>query len=148
MKKFRFTLEKLKDYREQVLQTEKNNLGKLRQELNEIYDEVDELKRVLSIKNDELIALYKKGAVSFEISVHKRFIISVQQEIKVKKQLAIIKEKEIEKQLIVVMEAAKDVKTLDNLEDKQLDEYKKQETKENELFIEEFVANSSYKGED
>ena len=148
MKKFRFTLEKLKDYREQVLQTEKNNLGKLRQELNEINDEVDELIRVLSVKNDELIALYNKGAVSFEISVHKQFIISIQQEIKLKKRLAIIKEKEIEKQLIVVMEATKDVKTLDNLEDKQLDEYKKQEIKENELFIEEFVANSSYRGED
>lgn len=148
MKKFRFTLEKLKDYREQILQKEKNNLGKLRQEFSEIISEIDELKNVLNQKNDELISLYNKGAVSFEISVHKRFIISVQQDIKVKKQFAIAKEKEIEKQLLVVMEATKDVKTLDNLEDKQLDEYKKQETKENELFIEEFVANSSFKSED
>lgn len=148
MKKFRFTLEKLKDYREQVLQTQKNSLGRLRQELNEINNEVDELKRVLTVKNGELISLYNRGAVSFEISVHKRFIIGIQQEVKVKKQLAVIKEKEIEKQLVVVMEATKDVKTLDNLEDKQLDEYKKQETKENELFIEEFVANSSFRSED
>ena len=47
---------------------------------------------------------------------------------------------EIEKQLAVVVDATKDVKTLEKLEEKQLEEYKAAEGKENELFIEEFVS--------
>jgi len=43
----------------------------------------------------------------------------------------------------VVVEATKDVKTLEKLEEKQLEEYKALENKENEQFIEEFVSNAS-----
>ena len=44
------------------------------------------------------------------------------------------------KRLAVVVDATKDVKTLEKLEEKQLEEYKAAEGKENELFIEEFVS--------
>lgn len=147
MKKFHFSLEKLKDFREQKLQEQKNFLGKLRHELNEINAEINTLRLKVNEKNNELLLLYKKGAVSFEISTHKRYIISLQQEIKARQHAAVLKEKDIEKQTLVVLEATKDLKTLENLEEKQIEEYKKQETKENELFIEEFVANSSFRGE-
>ena len=49
----------------------------------------------------------------------------------------------IEKQLGIVVEATKDVKTLEKLEEKQLEEYKALETKENEQFIEEFVSGAA-----
>ena len=51
-----------------------------------------------------------------------------------------LKQQEIEKQLGVVVEATKDVKTLEKLEEKQLEEYKMSANKENEQFIEEFVS--------
>ena len=47
---------------------------------------------------------------------------------------------EIEKQLAVIVDATKDVKTLEKLEEKQLEEYKAAEGKENELFIEGYTA--------
>ena len=50
---------------------------------------------------------------------------------------------EIEKQLGIVVEATKDVKTLEKLEEKQLEEYKALEIKENEQFIEEFVSGAA-----
>lgn len=142
MKKFMFSLQKLKDYREQILERQKNQLGFLRAEQNALNGELAELKERLERKNVELKEVYKRGATTMEISVHKRYIVTVQQEIKLKEEQILQKADEIEKQLNVVIEATKDVSTLDNLQDKQLEEYHKKESKESERFIEEFVQNS------
>ena len=53
------------------------------------------------------------------------------------------KQEEINKQLGVVVEATKDVRTLEKLEEKQLEDYKAAANKENEQFIEEFVSGQS-----
>ena len=66
--------------------------------------------------------------------------LTLQQEIHECEQRAILKQQEIDKQLSVVVDATKDVRTLEKLEEKQLEEYKAAEGKENELFIEEFVS--------
>lgn len=146
MKKFTFTLQKLMDFREQELDRQKNTLGLLRVELQRIYDETDELRTKIAIQSAELEELCYNGAQAFEISIRKRYIISLQQEIHAKEQQAAIKQQEIEKQLGVVVEATKDVRTLEKLEEKQLEEYKAAATKENESFIEEFVSNASARG--
>ena len=146
MKKFTFTLQKLMDFREQELDRQKNTLGLLRVELQRIYDETDELRTKIEQHSEELEALCYNGAQAFEISIRKRYIVSLQQEIHAKEQQALVKQQEIEKQLGVVVEATKDVRTLEKLEEKQLEEYKAAATKENESFIEEFVSNASARG--
>lgn len=146
MKKFTFTLQKLMDFREQELDRQKNTLGLLRVELQRIYDETDELRTKIARHSEELEELCFNGAQAFEISIRKRYIVSLQQEIHAKEQQALLKQQEIEKQLGVVVEATKDVRTLEKLEEKQLEEYKAAATKENESFIEEFVSNASARG--
>lgn len=146
MKKFTFTLQKLMDFREQELDRQKNTLGLLRVELQRIYDETDELRTKIAQHSEELEELCFNGAQAFEISIRKRYIVSLQQEIHAKEQQALLKQQEIEKQLGVVVEATKDVRTLEKLEEKQLEEYKAAATKENESFIEEFVSNASARG--
>ena len=146
MKKFTFTLQKLMDFREQELDRQKNTLGLLRVELQRIYDETNELRTKIASQSAELEELCYNGAQAFEISIRKRYIISLQQEIHAKEQQAAIKQQEIEKQLGVVVEATKNVRTLEKLEEKQLEEYKAAATKENESFIEEFVSNASARG--
>ena len=146
MKKFSFTLQKLMDFREQELDRQKNTLGLLRVELQRINDETEELRTKIAQQSAELEQLCFNGAQAFEISIRKRYIVSLQQEIHAKEQQAVIKQQEIEKQLGVVVEATKDVRTLEKLEEKQLEEYKAAVTKENESFIEEFVSNASARG--
>ncbi len=143
MKKFHFTLQKLKEFKESELDRQKNVLNKMRSELNTLSAELEELFKRLDDKNNELRRVYKNGAAALEISVHKRYISSLQQDIRKQKYIISLKEKEIEQQLGVVVEATKEVSTLENLEEKQLEEYKKLELKENELFVEEFVSNAS-----
>ena len=143
MKKFQFTLQKLMDFREQELDRQKNTLNALRGELNKIESAAADLRRKVFAESTELERVCSEGAQAYEISVRKRYIVTLQQEIHMREAQAVQKRHEIDAQLGVVVEATKDVKTLEKLEEKQLEEYRALENKENEQFIEEFVSNSA-----
>ena len=143
MKKFQFTLQKLMDFRQQELDRQKNTLSVLQAELQRIYEEKDELSRKVGEFSAELEEVCRSGAQAYEISVRKRYIVSLQQEIHARELSAAQKQEEINRQLGVVVEATKDVRTLEKLEEKQLEDYKAAANKENEQFIEEFVSGQS-----
>lgn len=143
MKKFQFSLQKLKDFREQELDRQKNILSVMQGELRTIEESAEQLRRRVAAESDALTVVSAQGIPAYEISLRKRYIVTLQQEIHAKEAQAIKKKAEIEAQLGVVVEATKDVKTLEKLEEKQLEEYKAMETKENEQFIEEFVSNAA-----
>lgn len=140
MKKFQFSLQKLMDFREQELDRQKNTLSMLQADLRRIQEAREVLLDKVEEQSEQLDRVCRMGAVASEISMRKRYIVTLQQEIHLKEQQAVLKQQEIEKQLGVVVEATKDVKTLEKLEEKQLEEYNHQVGKENEQFIEEFVS--------
>ena len=143
MKKFQFTLQKLMDFRQQELDRQKNTLSALQADLQRIYAEKEQLIKQVEEFSAELETVCRQGAQAFEISVRKRYIVTLQQEIHAKDASAARKQEEINKQLGVVVEATKDVRTLEMLEEKQLEDYKAAANKENEQFIEEFVSGQS-----
>ena len=143
MKKFQFTLQKLMDFRQQELDRQKNTLSALQADLQRIYAEKEQLIKQVEEFSAELETVCRQGAQAFEISVRKRYIVTLQQEIHAKDTSAARKQEEINKQLGVVVEATKDVRTLEKLEEKQLGDYKAAANKENEQFIEEFVSGQS-----
>ena len=143
MKKFRFSLEKLKDFREQELDRQKNTLAALQAELRGVLDEIEELKKHLAVQDAELTKVSASGASAYDIALRKRYIVTIQADIHLKEQQAARKQNDINRQLDVVVEATKDVRTMEKLEEKQLEEYKFLENKENEQFIEEFVSTQS-----
>ncbi len=140
MKKFHFTLEKLKDFRDQELDRQKNALSALQAELRRINDTAESLRVKVAEQSEQLAQVCAAGAAASDVAMRKRYIVTLQQEIHLREQQAVEKQQEIDRQLDVVVEATKDVKTLEKLEEKQLEEYKALETKENEQFIEEFVS--------
>ncbi len=140
MKKFRFSLQKLMDFREQELERQKNTLSMLQADLRRIQEARELLLDKVDEQSEQLDRVCRMGAVASEIAMRKRYIVTLQQEIHLKEQQAVLKQQEIENQLGVVVEATKDVKTLEKLEEKQLEEYNHQAGKENEQFIEEFVS--------
>lgn len=143
MKKFQFTLQKLMDFRQQELDRQKNTLSALQADLQRIYAEKEQLIKQVEEFSAELETVCRQGAQAFEISVRKRYIVTLQQEIHAKDTSAARKQEEINKQLGVVVEATKDVRTLEKLEEKQLEDHKAAANKENEQFIEEFVSGQS-----
>lgn len=145
MKKFVFTLERLKQYREQVLETEKGSLADLRGQLNRLQAELEDILEELARLNRELVEMYERGTTPLDISVHKRYIAAKQQELHMKRLQIMLKEREIERQLEIVVEATKEVSKLEKLEKQQIEEYKAAEQKETEAFIEEFVSNADWR---
>lgn len=144
MKKFEFTLDKIRNYRQQILDREKNTLGALRSQLSMLEKQLEEIKVRLNEASEKLREMYSGGVTVTDISVHKRYITTLQQEIRLCQQAIRNKEKEIENQLQVVVAATQEVSKLEKLEDKQLEEYNHLAQKEEELFIEEFVSNSAF----
>ena len=140
MKKFQFTLQTLLDFREQELDRQKNALAALQGDLKKIQDRREELVAMVVRYSNDLVAAGSAGVSVAEMAMRKRYIVTLQQEIHECERRAVLKQQEIDKQLSVVVDATKDVKTLEKLEEKQLEEYKAAEGKENELFIEEFVS--------
>jgi flagellar FliJ protein len=59
--------------------------------------------------------------------------------------LIIAKDTEVQRQLAIVIAATQEVSTLEKLEEKQLEEYRKAAQHEDELFIEEFVQNADFR---
>lgn len=140
MKKFHFTLQKLKDFREQELDRQKNILSMLQVDLRRIEEARELLIEKVKEQGEQLDRVYRLGSTASDIAMRKRYIVTLQQEIHAKEQQAVNKRVEIEEQLLVVVEATKEVKTLEKLEEKQLEEYNHAVSKENEQFIEEFVS--------
>ncbi|MBD5384710.1 MAG: flagellar export protein FliJ [Oscillospiraceae bacterium] len=140
MKKFQFSLQKLMDFREQELDRQKNTLSMLQADLRRIQEAREVLLDKVDEQSEQLERVCRLGSSASDIAMRKRYIVTLQQEIHLKEQQALQKQQEIEQQLGVVVEATKDVKTLEKLEEKQLEEYNHQAGKENEQFIEEFVS--------
>ncbi|MCL2019921.1 MAG: flagellar FliJ family protein [Oscillospiraceae bacterium] len=145
MKKFSFSLEKLKHYKERMLEAEKNNLGILRRELVVLGQQLEEILKNIEDKNTELAERLIKGITPVDISVRKRFITSRKHDASLKQIEIVRKEDEIERQLEIVIELQKEVASLEKLEENQFEEYRVAELKETELFIDEFMTNADFR---
>ncbi|MBR5088086.1 MAG: flagellar export protein FliJ [Ruminiclostridium sp.] len=145
MKKFVFTLQKLKEYREQTLDTEKGTLAELRAELRELEAELEHILEEIVKLNRDLSELYERGTTANDIAVHKRYINNKQQELHMKRHQILMQNRKIEAQLETVIDATKEVSKLERLEEHQIEEYKAAEQKETEQFIEEFVSNADWR---
>ncbi|MCL2696928.1 MAG: flagellar FliJ family protein [Oscillospiraceae bacterium] len=145
MKRFEFSLAKLKHYKERMLEAEKNNLGILRRELVVLNEQLQEIFANITEKNAELADKLITGITPVDIAVRKRFITSRKQDASLKQIEIVRKEDEIARQLGVVLELQKEVASLEKLEENQLEEYRALELKETELFIDEFMTNADFR---
>lgn len=146
MKKFNFTLQSLKKYNDQMLDSEKPVLGRLRAELAEMQAELDAKTAEYELSIDKLNELVRGGTTAMRLSLHKKYVSSLQQDIYRIKGRMVQKRDEVEQQLQRVIDATKEVSKLEKLEEKQLEEYRYAAQKEQEQIIEEFVSNGSSNG--
>jgi len=146
LKKFKFSLDKLKSYKEQIKKREENTLASLRAEQLDKLHEKEELLKELDRRNAEFIRKSEIGMTAMEMVTEKGFISYILDSIKAKdKEISVLSAK-INKQLMVVTEASREVQTLEKLEEKQFDEYKFKERKADEAFIDEYVGNRRHYG--
>lgn len=139
MKKFKFTLDKLLDYKGQILDREKNDLAALNVERAEALELKAGLEAELRRKQDEFNRKAAEGISPMEMVVFTNYHNVLRTRIEdTQKEIEELEEK-IAKQLNVVTEASKEVKSLEKLEEKQLEDYRFKVQKSEESFIEEYV---------
>ncbi|MGN1417254.1 MAG: flagellar export protein FliJ [Oscillospiraceae bacterium] len=145
MKRFNFTLEKLLDYKDQVLSKEKNDLAQLRAEKRQREDEKAELEEKLRLSGEEYAEKAARGMTVNDITMFKNFHSALIRQIKDKEDEISALDGKIAGQTNVVVEVSKDVNSLERLKDKQLEEYRFAVNKSEEQFIEEYVSVSSFR---
>ena len=145
MKRFKFSLDKLKGYKEQVLDKEKNDLAQLRNQQQALVDEKHKTEETLRLSNEEFIKKSNSGMSVMQITMFKSYHQSLSQQIKELEASIEKMEVKVQRQLNVVVEATKEVSSLERLEEKQLEAYNFQVANAEEQFISEYVINSTYK---
>ncbi|MGN0674127.1 MAG: flagellar FliJ family protein [Oscillospiraceae bacterium] len=145
MKRFEFSLNKLKGYKQQVLDREKNDLAHLRRQQQQYIDEKNALEEKLRRSNDEFCEKSAQGMTIMQVTTFKGYHHSLSKQIKELELSIENMEVKVQRQLGVVIEATKEVSSLEKLEDKQLEEYNFKAAKAEEQFISEYVMNSTYK---
>lgn len=142
MKKFSFSLAKMLNYQEQILEKEKGTMGRLIAER----DEMEARQRIILEQMDqihgEMDREIQKGTTIYQINVFTAVIKSGKTQLEELKKHILIRNSEIERQRQIVIEASREVKKLEKLKEKQLEEYRHSEMKEQEEFISEHVSES------
>ena len=144
IKRFQFTLDKLKGYKEQVLSKEKGDLAALRAQQAKYAAEQAKVQAELDEANEEFLRKSGSGMTIMEMTLFKEYLNSLSDQIRELEKKIQLEEEKIKFQTKVVVEANKDVSSLEKLEDKQREEYNFKAAKAEEQFIEEYVSNSVY----
>lgn len=141
MKKFVFSLQKVLEIKEQLLENMKIELTNLNHEYNSIELFIKGLKvKFMDIDNEYVEKTYKSISVG-EMSYYKMLCQSI---------LIHIENKENEKEIVLKKIAVKrqeiismniEIASLTKLKEKELEKYNKECLRKEEIFIEEFVSN-------
>ena len=140
MKKFKFTLGRMLDYKDQLLDEEKNKLALLRKKKQEIDDHIESLLRELDKISVTMRQEQERGITAFQLLTYESQRTNIRRQIEQLKKEQALAKLEVKRQVQVVVQATQEVSKLDKLQDKQLEEYRKMVMKAEELEIEEFVS--------
>ncbi|MEL7605208.1 MAG: flagellar export protein FliJ [Sedimentibacter saalensis] len=143
MKKFSFSLQKVLEIKEQVLENLKVELSNLNHDYKEVENEIEIMKNKYSDIN---IEFSEKSSVSIsvgEMSYYKMLLSSILRKIENKEEEKEKILKKIEDKRHEIVSKNVEISSLEKLREKELEKYNSALAKSEELFIEEFVSNKS-----
>ncbi|MCI8640028.1 MAG: flagellar export protein FliJ [Coprococcus sp.] len=143
MKKFFFALDTVLSYKEQVLDGLKAEHARILAKVRECERAIEKLEEEHFACTQELREHKMEGIAICEIHAYENYLEALSIKIRIKQeQLRKLMEQEEAKRNEVV-EAKKETSSIDKLKEKKRAEYEKAVQKEEEKFIEEFVATKS-----
>jgi len=143
MKKFKFSLEKILDLKNQFLKNLKNDLMRLKLDLKNKEDEINDLNRKIADTDAKYVEKTKESISSVEIVSYKDYLDRLYME---KKELFMQKRiiiNKIENKKKDVISMNMEISTLEKLREKKMDDYNYKVQKAEEQLIEEFISMSS-----
>ena len=140
MKKFQFSLDTVLDYKQQVLTSLQSEHGaillRVRQQ-EEVLEQTEHAHREL---NEEFTRRRAEGISIKDALMLEGGLRVLERDIDREAQKLLALQKQEEKKRDEVIEAKKETSSLEMLRDKKLEQYRKEEAKQDELFIEEIVT--------
>lgn len=143
MKKFKFSLEKILQLKEQILKNLKNDLSFLQMALKDKESEIQDLWLKYYKTDNEYKEKSLVSIMPYEIKNYKDYLSYIINIIKKKEEEKAILLKKIEAKKQEIININIEISTLDKLKDKKLAKYNYQVQKIEEILIEEFVSNST-----
>ncbi len=141
MKPFTFSLERMRGYKCQLLETEKNALQALNKRLADIEEKIRLCQVFQQEKRAELQNMQIEGALMRELDECRFYLNNTYRQLEDLKEEREQAAAAVERQRKVVLKASQEVSSLDKLEEKQLDDYRYLEARHNEKVILEHVTN-------
>ena len=140
MKKFRFSLETVLDYKQQVLTTLQTEHGAILADIRSQEQLIEELEAAYRHLDHEFTRRKLAGIAILDAMKYEQYLRSSERQLQeAYEHLAQLHRREEAKREQVV-EAKKETSSIDKLKEKKFKEYEKEVQKEEEQFIEEFVA--------
>jgi flagellar FliJ protein len=144
MKKFSFSLQKVLDYKQQILGLLKSELTRLQMQHREIEANINAANHEFENTDQGLIDRMNGGLVApHQIAVYKGYLRVLNHKIEDLKQDERKMQEAIAAKQKEVVQMKSDISGLERLKDKQVTAYRTQERKEQETFLEEFVSHAS-----
>ncbi len=140
MKKFVFSMQKMRDYKKQILESEKNVLLGLRREKNVLEEKMSSLEKTMENLRNQSNDDIAKGTTAAKLMFYSMQMDGVKREQTQTKYQINLAEMKIEKQRRNVVKLSQELSGLDKLEEQQREEYRRLEAKENETSIVDFLS--------
>ena len=140
MKPFVFSLERMQNYKQQVLNREKNALRRLRQQRDAIEDRISELQLFCRQKSLELQDKQRLGMSAAELNAYGCLMENARRQLEQCRAALVQAEAEVERQRKIVLTATQELSGLDKLEEKQLEAYRLETARDTEQQISEQVS--------
>ena len=140
MKKFVFTMQKMRDYKKQILESEKNKLMGLIREKNELEEKMEQLEMIMDNLRHASNEAVVKGTTASELMFYSMQMDGVKRDQVQTRYQINFADMKIDNQRRRVVKQSQELSGLDKLEEQQREEYRRLEAKENEMIIEEFLS--------
>ena len=144
MKKFKFSLEVVKEYKEKLLDNLKIEQATILAAIAEQKALIAQMEETERLVNTELNEKNSTGITPHELINYKRYLRVLQNDISLEYEKLEKLEIAAEEKRIEILEMKKETTSLEKLEKKKKEVYNIMARKEQELFIEEFVGNQKY----
>ena len=146
MKKFKFSLDSVLSYKQQVLDALKGEYAAILVEVREQEKTLDAVKNDYREYNEEYCQRKAEGLTITDAIMYQNGLRALEQDIEREKaKLDGLRKKEEEKRGEVI-EAKKETSSLEKLREKKLEVYQKAVQKSEEAFVEEFVISARTRG--
>lgn len=141
MKKFSFGLDTVLNYKGQVLDNLKSEHSIIIERMHAKEEALHEIQRQIESCVEAFSLRKLQGASISEYQSHDQYLYYLRKKKETAEHELLIVQRQEKAKREEVISAKKDTKSIENLKDKKLERYRKEELKVNEIFIEEFVSN-------